>query len=74
MTVLNICAAVSQFHIQAAIEKSIIRDYIVLLPIILMFIVLFIYFAYRSFHAVIFCLINIGLSFVPVLFFLPYLM
>ena len=63
-------SAVSQFHIQAAIEKSIIRDYIVLLPIILLFIVLFIYFAYRSIHAVIFCLINIGLSFIPVLFFL----
>ena len=63
-------SAVSQFHIQAAIEKSIIRDYIVLLPIILLFIVLFIYFAYRSIQAVLFCLMNIGFSFIPVLFFL----
>lgn len=65
--------AVSQFHIQEAIEKSIIRDYIVLLPIILLFIVLFIFLSYRSVHAVLFCLVNIGFSSIPVVFFLTIL-
>ena len=62
--------AISQYHIQEAINKAIIRDYLILLPVILIFIIGFLYFSYRSFSAVLFCIINMCFSFVPVVFFL----
>jgi hypothetical protein len=62
--------AISQYHIQEAIEKAITRDYLVILPVVLFFIIGFLYFSYRSSSAVLFCMINLCFSFVPVLFFL----
>ena len=62
--------AISQYHIQEDIEKAIIRDYLIILPVVLFFITGFLYFSYRSPSAVLFCIINLCFSFVPVVFFL----
>ena len=61
---------ISQYHIQEEIEKAIIRDYLIILPLILLFIIVFLFLSYRSPSAVLFCMINLGLSVVPVIFFL----
>lgn len=63
-------AAISQFHLQSEIKNAIIRDYQLLLPVILLVICAFVFYSYRSISAVVFCLINIGISFVSVIFFL----
>ena len=61
---------VSRFHIQRDIEKSIARDYMVLLPAILVFFPAYLLLTYRSFPAVFICMVNVGFSFVSVLWFL----
>lgn len=61
---------ISQYHIQEEIERAIIRDYLIILPLILLFIIGFLLLSYRSPSAVIFCMINLCFSFIPVLFFL----
>lgn len=61
---------ISQYHIQEEIEKAIIRDYLVILPLILLLITGFLYLTYRSATAVLFCIINLCFSIIPVLFFL----
>lgn len=60
----------SRFHVQHAIEKSIARDYLVLLPTLLLLFSVLLYFTYRNVYAVVICMVNISLSFIPVLFFL----
>ncbi len=62
--------AVSQSHIQTQIEKSIKRDYYYLIPIILIFTIFFLFVSFRSKGAVLFCMINVLLSFIPALFFI----
>jgi len=61
---------ISQYHIQEEIEKAIIRDYLFILPLILLFIIVFLFLSYRNPSAVLFCMINLCLSVVPVIFFL----
>lgn len=62
--------AVSRFHIQEGIENSIKSDYLLLLPLILLIITGFLFITYRNVSGILFCLINICISFIPVLFFL----
>ena len=56
---------ISQFHIQEEIEKAIIRDYLLILPLIILLIIGFLFLTYRSTAAVLFCIFNLCLSIVP---------
>lgn len=62
-------AAISIFHIQRQTEKSILRDYLLILPAILLFVVIFLSYSYRSRGALLFAAVNIVFSAVCVFFF-----
>ncbi len=62
-------AALSIFHIQRQTEKSIIRDYLIILPAILLFVVIYLVFSYRSKGVVLFAFINVIYSAICVFFF-----
>jgi uncharacterized protein len=62
--------ALSMSHIQDEIGNSIVRDSMLIIPVILLIVVGFLFLSYRSFTAVLFCLINVSFSMVPTLFFL----
>lgn len=61
--------SMSPFHVEDAIAKAIQRDLTVLSLLIIGFFIAFILYAYRSFTALIFCLLIIGVSLFPTLFF-----
>jgi uncharacterized protein len=56
-------------HIEHQTEKSIIDDYNVMIPLFLLLFTGLLYLSYHSLSAVFFCMINLLLSFIPVLFF-----
>lgn len=62
--------ALSISHIQKEMERSIERDSKLLLPLILVFILGFLFISYRSITAVLFCITVVCISIVPSLFFL----
>ncbi|TFH49188.1 MAG: hypothetical protein E4G92_02280 [Bacteroidia bacterium] len=62
-------SAISLSHIQLQTEKSIRRDYTLILPLILLFVMIFIFYSYRSLGAIMFSAINILFSGISVFFF-----
>jgi len=61
--------AFSQYHIEEQIEKSLHKDLFVLPLVILLFFIIWILITYQRISALIFCLINIAISTLPVFFF-----
>jgi uncharacterized protein len=62
--------AMSSAHIEQQIEESIMDDYALMIPLFILFFTGLLYFSYRSFTAVLFCIFNLLLSFIPIFFFL----
>jgi uncharacterized protein len=62
--------ALSAAHIENQTEKSITDDYALMIPLFLLFFIALIYFSYNSISAILFCIINLVLSFIPVMFFI----
>ena len=62
-------APLSTAHIEHQTERSIIDDYYRIIPLFLLLFVGLLYFSYHSMSAVFFCMINLSLSFIPVMFF-----
>jgi len=59
----------SIFHIQRQTEKSILRDYLLILPAILIFIIAFLIYSYRSKGVLLFAFVNFVFSTICVFFF-----
>jgi uncharacterized protein len=62
-------APLSTAHIEYQTEKSIIDDYKIMTPLFILFFVVILYLSYHSMSAVFFCMVNLLLSFIPVMFF-----
>jgi uncharacterized protein len=67
---LKVEAVVSQSHIEQEVENALIRDYLMMFPVIAAIYIVFLFFTYKSISAIIFCLLNMGLAFIPILFFI----
>jgi len=62
-------AAISIPHIQRQTEKSMIRDYLIILPAIFLFVIAYLVYSYRSKGAVLFAGVNVAFSAICVFFF-----
>jgi hypothetical protein len=62
-------AAISIPHIQRQTEKSMIRDYLIILPAIFLFVIAYLIYSYRSKGAVLFAGVNVAFSAICVFFF-----
>ncbi len=63
-------AAFSSHHIEDQTGKSITDDYAIMIPVFVFFSIALIYLSYHSISSILFCVINLLLSFIPVLFFI----